>query len=736
MIKTIKIIAILAVSFLLFFCADKVNKNTGNNNQPRIEYSDCTQCGNCTTMFECPENAILLDDENGAYYIDKDKCISCMKCIDLFADCEGRDGTVAFTTAKDINAPADINDFKVVSENPYEAVISFTAPGDDGMTGYAYKYKLSAYLDDMTDTRANDDDVDDVDDDEYDDMEEVEIPCAEYAYYQGGTHVEWVVDSLNSDYLLTVRLQVEDEAGNKNTEVERSTIIAGLITDETAPAAISDLAAVSNEESIELSWSAVGDDDMTGTADHYIIKYSQTSPFDWDLAEEYNNSISPQTAGISENLVIDDLEVGISFEFAIKAVDESDNESELSNIAVASITGDVTPPSTVSDLATELVTASSARIIWTAPGDNGDTGTATEYIIKVSEADITDQNWDSLTEFPHNYVPSQSGSDESLLITNLTSDTEYYIGIKSIDDSDNISGLSNIVSFTTDTVADTLAPADITDLQLSLLPASMELTWTSTGDDGNTGTSEGYEIKKSTTELNSTNWDSADPVSCSLTPQANGNQESFEITDIEVGTLYYFGIKAFDEAGNYSGISNIVSGQLTADDTPPSAITDLQIVASAALNGRLRVTWTAPGDDADIGTAASYDIRYSQSPITDANWDNASPFSSSPAPGAAGTTQTCDVNGISNGTRYYIAIKAIDDSNNYGSISNIVSGKIVYIINPNQCADCNSCLRFCPEDAISDVGNYKTIDTAACDACGTCYNRCGWNAIHLGVHVY
>ena len=728
--KTFKILAVLAASFLLFFCADKVNKNTGDDSQPRIEYSDCTQCGNCTTLFECPENAILLDTENMAYYIDSEKCISCMKCIDVFDECEGREGGVAFTTGKDVVPPSDIEDLKVVSENPGEAVITFTAPGDDGMIGYAYKYHIFAVLDNMTDSRANDDDIINSI------VDTIDVECAKYAYFIGGTHVEWKLDSLKTDLLLVVSLQVEDEAGNFNALVKKTAVISGLIVDETAPAAINDLSVVSNEEDIVLTWSAVGDDDLTGTADRYVIKYSTVTPFDWTQASEYPNSISPMSAGEQETLTINDLNVGEAYQFAIVAVDESDNESDISNVVTGTITGDVTPPSAVDNLAAELVTASSCRLVWTAPGDNGNTGTASEYKIKVSESDITEQNWDTIQDYSHSLTPSPADTDESLLISGLTSNTDYYIGLKTEDDSGNLSDISNVISFKTNSIPDTLSPDAITDLQLNLLPASMQLVWSATGDDGDTDTCEGYEIKKSTTELNADNWDSADPVSCNLTPQNPGLQESFEVTDVEVGTLYYFGVKAYDESGNYSSISNIVSGQLTVDDTPPSVITDLEIITTSVTSGRIRISWTAPGDDAAQGTAASYDIRYSQSPITDANWDSANQFSSPPAPAVNGTTQTCDVTGLSNGTRYYFAIKAIDDSNNTGLISNCVSGKIVYIINPNQCANCNSCIRSCPEDAISQGPGYKVIDTAACDACGTCNNRCGWGAIHLGIHIY
>ncbi len=103
------------------------------------------------------------------------------------------------------------------------------------------------------------------------------------------------------------------------------------------------------------------------------------------------------------------------------------------------------------------------------------------------------------------------------------------------------------------------------------------------------------------------------------------------------------------------------------DLTPPSATSTL-----AALVGRstAAVSWTAPGDDAGVGTAAGYDLRLSTSPITVANFSSATPIATD-SPGPAGTRECASVRGLSPCTTYYFALKAVDEAGNWSDLSNV-----------------------------------------------------------------
>ena len=117
-----------------------------------------------------------------------------------------------------------------------------------------------------------------------------------------------------------------------------------------------------------------------------------------------------------------------------------------------------------------------------------------------------------------------------------------------------------------------------------------------------------------------------------------------------------------------------VQGSFTVGDTiAPAAVIDLGVIGETTTS--LTLTWTAPGDDGDWGTAAQYDIRYSNSLIaTEAEWDAATPVAGEPTPEPAGSTETFVVTGLSPATTYCFALKTADDVPNWSDLSNSAWG--------------------------------------------------------------
>ncbi len=56
-------------------------------------------------------------------------------------------------------------------------------------------------------------------------------------------------------------------------------------------------------------------------------------------------------------------------------------------------TGDTTAPAAVSDLSVTSVAGTVVNLAWTAPGDDGATGLATSYDLRVSNETLTEANW-------------------------------------------------------------------------------------------------------------------------------------------------------------------------------------------------------------------------------------------------------------------------------------------------------------------------------------------------------
>ncbi len=130
-------------------------------------------------------------------------------------------------------------------------------------------------------------------------------------------------------------------------------------------------------------------------------------------------------------------------------------------------------------------------------------------------------------------------------------------------------------------------------------------------------------------------------------------------------------------AGTKGGIfkGTVTAGAGGADTTAPETITTL--TATQGINsGEMILGWTAPGDDGNVGTAASYNLRWSSSSITDANFASATQVAGLPVPKAAGSAETFTVAGLTPGTTLFFAVKASDEAGNISALSNVAGSKV------------------------------------------------------------
>ncbi|HEQ98412.1 MAG TPA: T9SS type A sorting domain-containing protein [candidate division Zixibacteria bacterium] len=199
---------------------------------------------------------------------------------------------------------------------------------------------------------------------------------------------------------------------------------------------------------------------------------------------------------------------------------------------------------------------------------------------------------------------------------------------------------------------------------------TITLNWTAPGDDGEIGTAATYDIRYSTSPINAINWVSAVQVQNEPAPSPAGTVESFTVTGLNPNTTYYFAIKTADEAGNWSGLSNIAVA-VTIDEMAPAGITDLDAEPGEE-EGDLKLSWTASGDDGTLGTADSYQIYYSEDSITESNWQTMPTWPDPPQPLPAGQVQEFTLTGLKPAGIYWVAIVSLDDAANVSDLSNIV----------------------------------------------------------------
>lgn len=153
------------------------------------------------------------------------------------------------------------------------------------------------------------------------------------------------------------------------------------------------------------------------------------------------------------------------------------------------------------------------------------------------------------------------------------------------------------------------------------------------------------------------------------------------------------------------------------DTTAPAAVTNL--AAGNASTTTLTLTWTAPGDDNNVGTATAYDLRYSTAAITEANFASSTVVTSLPTPQIAGASETKIVTGLTASTTYYFALKTRDNATttNWSTLSNVASATTLALPAPTPTADLTFEINVTP----------ATLNTAS---------QGQWIAVHLFITGY
>jgi hypothetical protein len=85
------------------------------------------------------------------------------------------------------------------------------------------------------------------------------------------------------------------------------------------------------------------------------------------------------------------------------------------------------------------------------------------------------------------------------------------------------------------------------------------LHWTATGDDGSIGRATRYDIRRSTLPITPATFLLADTVGGAPLPADAGTAQSCDVLVPTPGRTYYFALRAADERGNWSSMSNLAS---------------------------------------------------------------------------------------------------------------------------------------------------------------------------------
>lgn len=221
---------------------------------------------------------------------------------------------------------------------------------------------------------------------------------------------------------------------------------------------------------------------------------------------------------------------------------------------------DIVPPATTI-LVAGTATETSITLSWTAPGDDGHLGTAAAYDLRCAEQALALSTWDAATRVDGEPAPGIAGTTESMVVTGLVIGTTYHFAVRTCDEAGNWSALSASLAAATVAAPDTTAPSTVTDLTIvSATTVGLRIAWTAPGDDGTSGTATAYDVRRSELPITGENWDAAAPVASAPVPAAAGSFQTCLVAGLAEGSTHHVALRTCDEAGHWSGISNVAAG--------------------------------------------------------------------------------------------------------------------------------------------------------------------------------
>lgn len=487
---------------------------------------------------------------------------------------------VVSATTLDTIAPATVVDLSAIAASDTSIHLGWTAPGDDGSAGTAAAYDLrSASGSGCPITAANFSSATKV----------ADVPAPKAALSPEG----FDVTGLTAKTAWCFALRAADAAGNAGGV---SNPASATTLDATPPAAIANLAAAATSESVvHLTWTATGDDGAAGTAAAYDLRRASggacpLTAATFFSAERLPAAAAPKAAGAAESLDAGGHARKTSYCYAIQAIDAAGNRSPASNSAAAT-TPDATPPAAVTNLAATALGETSARLAWSAPGDDGAVGTAAAYDLRYASGaacPITASSFATATAATGEPAPKAAGGAESFDVTGLARKTTWCFALTARDAAGNVSALSTVATVT---LPDQTPPAAVSTLAATMGNTSATLTWTEVADDGATGTAaaraDAYAAATCPASVAGLT-----PVASKVGLAAPGATETLSVTGLAAATAYCFVVVVSDAAGNRSGLSNGFSGTTTSEYTLGGSISGLSgtVVLRDGLGGEVSIS--------------------------------------------------------------------------------------------------------------------------------------------------
>lgn len=268
---------------------------------------------------------------------------------------------------------------------------------------------------------------------------------------------------------------------------------------------------------------------------------------------------------------------------------------------------DIIPPSAPTDVNVSDITATGAKITWTASTDNIEVAGYNLYY-QGENAELTLINQDGVIE------------ETEYTLTGLTPETTYQIVVEAVDEAGNIARARAVEVVT---LEDTEAPDAPTNVKASeITETSAKITWTASTDNIKVA---GYNIYVDDVQVN------RDLVT--------GTE--YTLTDLKAGSTYKVVVEAVDTSNNTQ--KSEAGTVKTVDTTSPSVPSEVTV--GNITHNSAEVTWQESTDNVGV---TGYNIYLNNKLV------NTSPV----------TELRCELTALEAETEYQVKVEALDEAGN------------------------------------------------------------------------
>lgn len=268
---------------------------------------------------------------------------------------------------------------------------------------------------------------------------------------------------------------------------------------------------------------------------------------------------------------------------------------------------DIIPPSAPTDVNVSDITATGAKITWTASTDNIEVAGYNLYY-QGENAELTLINQDGVIE------------ETEYTLTGLTPETTYQIVVEAVDEAGNIARARAVEVVT---LEDTEAPDAPTNVKASeITETSAKITWTASTDNIKVA---GYNIYVDDVQVN------RDLVT--------GTE--YTLTDLKAGSTYKVVVEAVDTSNNTQ--KSEAGTVKTVDTTKPSSPSEVAV--GKITHNSAEVTWQESTDNVGV---TGYNIYLNNKLV------NTSPV----------TELRCELTALEAETEYQVKVEALDEAGN------------------------------------------------------------------------